>query len=190
MPTEKSDRRSQRTRRLLGEALVTLLAEQTYEAITVQAIIDRADVGRTTFYDHFRDKDDLLFYEIGEVIAVLGQAAHDAGAAANPLLPSLALFRHVQTNHRLYQAMAWGREFEPLLKKLQGQLAAQLERRLAERVPAGGQPAVPLPIVANYVAGAFLTQLRWWMESKSAYSAEEIDALFWRLVTPSLESVL
>src|SRR5215471_4694864 len=60
LPMTKTDRRSERTRKLLQNALIDLIAERGYAAITIQAIVDRADVGRTTFYLHFRDKDDLF----------------------------------------------------------------------------------------------------------------------------------
>ena len=60
--TEKiTDRRVQRTRRLLHKALMSLILEKKYESITVQEILDRADVGRSTSYMHFQDKDELLF---------------------------------------------------------------------------------------------------------------------------------
>ena len=56
-----TDRRVHRTRRLLHKALMSLILEKKYEFITVQEVLDRADVGRSTFYMHFQDKDDLLF---------------------------------------------------------------------------------------------------------------------------------
>src|SRR6186713_2598586 len=57
---DRPDRRVSRTRRALKEALTDLILEKGYEAVTVQHVIDRADVGRSTFYAHFLDKDDLL----------------------------------------------------------------------------------------------------------------------------------
>jgi AcrR family transcriptional regulator len=57
---KKVDRRTQRTRHQLGRALVGLVEEKRFDDITVQDVIDRADVGRSTFYTHFRDKEDLL----------------------------------------------------------------------------------------------------------------------------------
>jgi AcrR family transcriptional regulator len=60
MANPKKDRRSQRTKRILVEALASLIQEKRYELITVQNIIDRADVGRSTFYEHYRDKEDLM----------------------------------------------------------------------------------------------------------------------------------
>ncbi len=190
MPTEKHDRRSQRTRRLLGDALVTLLVEKRYDAITVQDIIDRANVGRTTYYAHFRDKEDLLLNEIGRVVHLLSEDALGAGEPINALLPSLGLFRHVQENRALYQALLWGRGFQHVIKRIQVQLTGLLEQRLEGLVPDETPLSVPVSVLANFVAGAFLSKLEWWMSSKAAYSAEQMDAMFWRLVRPGLESVL
>ncbi len=190
MPTEKQDRRSQRTRRLLGDALVALLAEQRYDALTVQAIIARANVGRTTFYTHFRDKDDLLLAELERVVHQLGRAAHDAGQAGPAGLPSLLLFRHVREFQPVYQALVWGRDSELIFKRIQQQVAGLLEHQLAARVRADRPPVVPLPLLAHFVAGSFLTLLKWWMDSKLAYTPEQMDAMWWTLVQPSIEAVL
>ena len=56
MATKAPDRRVQRTRKLLQDALMALILEKGYEAVTIQDIIDRANVGRSTFYAHFLDK--------------------------------------------------------------------------------------------------------------------------------------
>ena len=184
------DRRAQRTRRLLGDALVALLSEKHYDAITVQDILERANVGRTTYYAHYRDKEDLLLSELDRVVHRLGHQALEAGEAASPLLPSLGLFQHVQASRSLYQALLWGRGFEFLMKKVQAQLAQTIEPRLAALVPPGAATAVPLTVLANFVAGTFINLLRWWMDAKTPCSPEEVDAMFWRLVQPTLDALL
>jgi AcrR family transcriptional regulator len=190
VPTEKQDRRSQRTRRLLGEALVALLAEQRYDALTVQAIIVRANVGRTTFYTHFRDKDDLLLHELERMVHQLGRQAHGAGQAGPAGLPSLLLFRHVREFQSVYQALVWGRDSELIFKRIQLQVAGLIEPQLAARVRPDHPPAVPLPLLAHFVAGSFLTLLKWWMDDRLAYTPEQMDAMFWTLVQPSLAAGL
>ena len=190
MPTEKHDRRSQRTRRLLGDALVALLSEKRYDLITVQDIIGRANVGRTTYYAHRQDKEALLLSEIERVVHLLGHEALAAGESAQPLFPSLALFRHVQSFKPVYNALMWGRGGEQILQKVQIQLTASLERRLATLTQPGQSPTVPLPVLALFVTGTFLTLLKWWMGGKVAYSPEQVDDMFWRLVRPSVEAAL
>ncbi|MEJ2354006.1 MAG: TetR/AcrR family transcriptional regulator, partial [Anaerolineales bacterium] len=68
MKKERVDRRVQRTRQLLNDALMSLIVEKGYDSITVQNIIDRANLGRSTFYAHYQDKDDLLLSGIEDVV--------------------------------------------------------------------------------------------------------------------------
>jgi AcrR family transcriptional regulator len=83
---KKEDRRVQRTQRLLREALVALIREKGFEALSVQEIIDRANVGRATFYAHFDNKEDLLASGFDELRASLKERQKDAlahGAASS-----------------------------------------------------------------------------------------------------------
>jgi len=75
MKTERVDRRVQRTRQLLNEALMSLIVEKGYEAITVQDIIDRANLGRSTFYAHYQDKEDLLLSGMEKIVHSLVRGA-------------------------------------------------------------------------------------------------------------------
>ncbi len=101
MKTKQEDRRLIRSRRLLGNALIELMQEKRYIDITVQDIIDRADVGRTTFYKHFQDKEDLL---ISNLDAILENFIHhmDSGGGDQTLLSTADFFRHVQEHQNLY----------------------------------------------------------------------------------------
>ncbi len=185
----KFDRRSQRTRALLSEALVALMMEKRYDDITVRDLLDRANVGRTTFYAHFQDKDDLLQSGFGRIVDQLSQGPVGAGAPAGQLLPSLELLRHIQSHRFLYLAMFRSQAITFIVKNIQGQFSGWIEQRLA--LLAGDHvPTVPLSVLANFVAGTFLTLVQWWMDSKTVYSPEQIDSMFWRLAQPSIQSVL
>jgi AcrR family transcriptional regulator len=201
MAEDKVDRRSQRTRRLLTAALVELMFEKRFDAISVQDILDRADVGRSTFYGHFSSKEALLYSSLGDMLHGLEQHmaqegdAQGAGGAPGGgivLLPSLALFRHVKQHQRLYRAMFSSSSLEPMTQNLRQQLAHVVERNLAPRtaLSPGRPPAVPLPILANFVAGAFLTLLHCWFEGNDAYTPEQIDAMFQQMVRPGVRAAL
>jgi AcrR family transcriptional regulator len=191
MPTEKHDRRSQRTRRLLGDALVGLLAEKRFDAISVQDLVDRANVGRTTFYAHFTDKEDLLLSEIERMVHRLAAAPAAPHRPLGPAgLPSRLLFEHVREFQPVYQALTWGRGSERLFQKIETQVAALVEEGLAERARPETPPGVPLPVLGRYVAGTLLTLLKWWMDTKLAYTPEQMQALFTQLVQPSLDAAL
>ena len=180
--SEKNDRRSQRTRHLLGEALVALIREKDYSIITVSDIIERANVGRSTFYAHYRDKDALFVGELDRVIEVLSHRI--PGQEEKPFFPSLGLFRHVGEEYELYKALLWGSGIDLLIKHMQKSLSNRIEQGLQK---SGREFGVPLPILAGFIAGSFLTLLKWWLENKMIYPAEEMDRMFLSLTMAGIE---
>ena len=177
----KNDRRSQRTRRLLSEALVQLIREKDYNAITVSDIIERANVGRSTFYAHYRDKDDLFLGELDRVIEVLSQRI--PGQEEMPYFPSLGLLRHVGEEYELYKALVWTPGIDLLVKHLQKSLSQRVERGLEK---SGQVYELPLPVLANFITGSFLTLLKWWLENKRIYTPEEMDEIFKKVTLPGI----
>src|SRR5579863_9077562 len=105
-PAKKIDRRIQRTHELLREALMALIEERGYEPISIQDITDRANVSRTTFYLHFRDKDDLLFTTMEELYDNLVEHVHIAplreASDINGMVDS-SDFRHVAEYAKFYR---------------------------------------------------------------------------------------
>ncbi|HSB02983.1 MAG TPA: TetR/AcrR family transcriptional regulator, partial [Anaerolineales bacterium] len=126
--SDRQDRRSQRTRHLLSEAFVELLRKKGYNAITVSDIIERADIGRSTFYSHYRDKDDLFVSELDRVIEVLSR--HIPEQEEMPFFPSLGLFRHVGEQYELYKALLWTPGIDLLIKHMQTSLGQRIEQGL------------------------------------------------------------
>lgn len=176
-----ADRRSQRTRQLLRQALIDLMRTKSYAAITVKAILERANVGRSTFYTHFPTKDDLLFDGLQELLGHLTSLEAQTNEPA--LLPSLEFFRHVRQQRRLYQALFGGPSGAAVAQSLQSQLRAHTEHQLTAGQP-GLKPRVPVPVVADFIASAFLNLVRWWLEKNPGQSPEQIDAIFRQLVYP------
>jgi AcrR family transcriptional regulator len=187
MKDNKEDRRSLRSQRLLGAALVALMQEKRYVDITVQDILDRADVGRSTFYAHYQDKEDLL---ISSLESVLEQSIHhlDQGSDGQVMLSTAEFFRHVQANRDLYKAMLWGRGMDVLFDKGLSMLSQKIESHL-QAIPAQA-PAVPIPVIASFLAGSFLTLLKWWVENKLPCSPEQMEAMYQRLVMPGTLAAL
>lgn len=180
------DRRVRRTRQSLHSALVSLILSKGYDAVTVQDIIDEADVGRSTFYGHFSGKEALLRFGFERLRAELAAAPPDledgAGAAA-ALAFSLPMLRHAQAHAPLYRAMIGGRG---------GVIARREVRRIvAERIGAGLDLAgnagrLPRPHVVAFLAGAFLGVLEGWLERDRAAAPEEIDLVFRQLALAGL----
>ena len=182
------DRRAQRTRQTLSQALIALIPEKRYEAITVQAICDRANVGRSTFYTHYQDKDDLLASNFQQMMESLGSQVEWRDSQFR--FSIAPLFQHVQEHHHLYKALAWGGGFDVLLRAGQQQWRAQIEKHLATSLPPGRLPAIPLDVITIYLAGTLQTMLLWWLERKMPYAPERMDEMFQQLVMPGVNAAL
>jgi AcrR family transcriptional regulator len=183
MNDNKPDRRSQRTRHLLSAAFVELMREKGYSAITVSDLIERANIGRSTFYSHYRDKDDLFVAELDRVIE--GLSHHMPSQGEIPFFPSLGLFRHVGEEYELYKALVWTPGIDLLIKHLQESLGNRIEQGFQE---SGREFEVPLPIMASFIAGSFLTLLKWWLENKMGHSAQQMDDIFKKLTLIGIEA--
>lgn len=175
MRQAKTDRRSLRTRQQLMQALIELMRVKRYDAITVQELTEHANVGRSTFYAHFVDKDDLLSDGVHQMLT--GLETPDPGRG-NRLFPTLALFQHVGAEREMYQVMSRGRALTVFVTALQDQLATILARRLGDRVPAGATPAVSPDLLAVMYAGMLLATMRTWIEDGLTEAAEDIARTF------------
>ena len=175
---DKNDRRSQRTRQALGDAFVELLMERGYDAISVKDVIERANVGRSTFYSHYADKDELFVGQLDRLMELLGQHIPQEHTEGNPFFPSLGLFQHIKQQQKLYRILAWGSGVDVLTKHLQKSMTEKIEQRLLQ---AGQVYEIPTPIIANFLAGSFLSLVKWWLDNKLAYSPEKMDEMFQKL---------
>jgi len=187
----KTDRRSQRTQRSLHQAMMSLMQEKRYDAITVQDIIDRADVGRSTFYTHYQDKEDLMISGLTRLMDGLSQTLENsANSGERRLLPTRELFEHVRENQHLFKGLAHGRGLELFIEKGQEYWDRKIAADLLARLPEGQQPSVPIQVVAQFVAGTLITMLSWWLENKMPYSPEQMDEMVEKLVTPGVQNCI
>jgi len=184
------DRRSQRTKKLLSDALIALITEKSYDTITVQDIIDRANIGRSTFYAHYQDKDDLLMSSFAQLIHSLEHHLAQDDAHADQVFPSLALFQHVKAHYFLYKALLWGQGISLIYKAGQTYVTQAVERRMMALYPHWQRASIPLPVLATYVSGVLLTLIQWWLDSNLSVPPEQMDAIFRQLVTPSLHAAI
>ncbi len=189
MNNVKTDRRSRRTRQLIADAFVGLMLEKRYDDITVQDILDRADVGRSTFYAHFTDKENLLLSEIQQVIHDMGDYAAQPGGLEHGLLPSLELFRHVKEQRRLLQALVWG-QGDLLNRSLLQQVSHLIETNLHALIGEKSNAPIPLSVAAQFVANTFLMLLRWWFDEDMRHTPEQMNDMYQRLVLPGLQGLM
>ena len=182
----KNDRRSQRTRQALGYALLHLMMEKGYEAVSIKDIIDRANVGRSTFYAHYADKDELFAKQFDRMIEMLIQHTPQDDSDRNLLFPSLRLFEHIQEQWKLYKILSRESGINVHTRQLQKSISERIEQRLL----ASGQTFdVPVPIIANFLAGSLLSLLKWWLDNKMPYTPKQMDEIFQKLALPGITQV-
>jgi len=178
MSGNKLDRRIRRTRDRLGDALVALMQEKPFDDIKVQDVLDRAGVGRSTFYEHFRDKDDLLISDADEFFESMATLLARRGDGSRRVAPVRELFAHVGDVEPFYRAM----EASGLLQELLDLATDHFARGIGERLAARGVPPDERPARAQALAGALFALLLWWMRRGRKESPGEMDDLFHRMV--------
>ena len=185
MKTE--DRRVSKTRALLQGALVSMIAEKGYEEVTVQDIIDRANVGRSTFYAHFRDKEDLLRSGLGEFRASL--VAQRTGSPDRLLGFSLGVFEHAYGHRHVYKAVA-GRQSAAIVFRQMQRIFTELVRSDLKAFAPRAVRQAKFDLSVEYVVGALLATITWWLDHDARQTPAEIDAMFRQLTIPGIKAAL
>ncbi|GHO92978.1 TetR family transcriptional regulator [Reticulibacter mediterranei] len=190
MKQQKADRRSQRTYHLVSYALAELLAEKPYNEILVQDILDRAGIGRTTFYAHYFDKEDVLNNMTEQILSTfMQQIAHST--TRKRVVPSLELFEHIYQSPQVhFRALMQSRAGEPLWEAMQTALCRTIEPALCTLWAEKRSSPIPLPVVSQYLAGAFLTLLKWWVAADMPYPPEQMENIFQQLALPGVWAML
>jgi AcrR family transcriptional regulator len=184
------DRRVQRTWRAVHDAFFALVVEKGYEAVTVQDILDRADVGRSTFYAHFAGKQDVLLQGLDGLRGWIAEEQRKGGADALGLGFSRAMFEHVGDQRKLYRAFV-GKEGGALVERhLRRTLADLVRADLETRVTRDAAGRVPVDLLAEFTASTFMALLAWWMDQRVPVSAARVDEMYRALVIPGIENAL
>lgn len=193
---QRADRRVHRTRRLLHKALMSLILEKKYQSITVQEILDRADVGRSTFYLHFQDKDELLVsgfeYLKSFLESVQETSRKVSGKSYERIIGfSLPMFEHAQEYRRVNRALL-GSDAEAVVRRrihsvLAGIVSRELNRELQNRM--GSTGPVSRELLAHFLVSTYISVLTWWLNSRNPVSPKDIDVAYRHLVLPCLASI-
>lgn len=187
MAKQAIDRRVARTRAMLQHALVSLIPKKGYEAITIQDICDAANVGRSTFYAHYTSKDDLKRTGIEDHLRrLLVERQRDAPAMpgdnkSRSLGFSLAMFEHARDHAHLYRALVGGRGGAVSLGMIRQILSDLVRGELGTTVDKKSKDAIPRELVVQYLVGAYMAVLTWWLEGGAKLPPDRIDAMFRRL---------
>jgi AcrR family transcriptional regulator len=184
------DRRSERTEQTLMDALVALLAVKGYDEISINDIIDRANVGRSTFYAHYQTKDDLLKSGFERVLDMLIHHISFIEADKGLQLDTTPFFSHAKGHYELYRTLAWGSGFDVLTKDGHAALSARFQERFSSLLSGKPEPAIPLDVLSYWMAGTLLLLLKWWLDNKMPCSPERMDEIFQQLVMASASGIL
>ena len=184
----KPDERTRRTRQRLGSALVDLIMEKPFDDVTVQEVLDRASVGRSTFYLHFRGKDDLLLSQLEMFLEMTSTTLSLRKEKSHRVVPVEEMFAHIgHPNNKVYCALADAGRLNDFFDLAQGYFARGIERRLRESGLVAKVPQRELAARAVAFAGSLLSLLRWWLDRGAKESPAEMDRLFHRIVWSGLE---
>ena len=180
------DRRVRRTQHALKHALFELIVAKGYERVTVRDVIAAADVGRSTFYVHYRDKEDLFLSSLDdEVRAALRADEPNSGSSTSR---SLLLFQHAGRHQDLYRALVRKRGGWPLAAtRMEDTIAELFEHRLAA---ASDDAPVPPTAAARFLSTALIGLLSWWLYTGMEMTPEEIDDAFRRLANRGVRGAL
>jgi AcrR family transcriptional regulator len=193
VPVNVMDRRVQKTRKLLQDALVDLVSEKGFESVTVQEVLDKANVGRSTFYTHFQDKEELLhscFEGLGKLFEDQGSRPvknnDNRGDSPNDEF-ILNVFGFVGRNHRLFKALLGRQGIAMFNHPIYDFLFAYMQKHIEQPKALGKGNSFQKQMVAHYFTSAFIGVLRWWVEQDMPCTAEDMGKYFRMLSATGFE---
>jgi AcrR family transcriptional regulator len=190
---ESIDRRIRKTREALHRALMSLMLEKDYDSIVVKQILERADVGRSTFYMHFDDKEGLLLGGLEGMDAELRQAQSAAAPFQarkqdRAIAFSLAMFRHAYEHRDLYRALISGRAWDIVRPRIEKMLVDLITKEAGPLFKK--RSSIPFDLFTRFLGSAFMSVLAWWLNQRNPIPPEEMNEVFRQLVGPMLATNL
>lgn len=183
----KADARIRRTRSQLGSALLNLIVKKPIKDVTVQDILDRSGVARSTFYLHYRDIDDLLVSQLETFLEMMSNALSERGDKSSRVVPVAELFAHIGNQNKLYRVLSDSGHLKDFFELAEGSFARGIERRLIE---SGRLPKLPpreLAARASALSGSMLSLLRWWLDRGEKETPQQMDEMFHHMVWTGLQ---
>lgn len=183
------DRRIQKTRESIFSAFSTLLAQKGYSKITVQEIIDEANIGRSTFYSHFKTKDNLLKALCSDIFDhifsedLISERTHDFSSTNNDL--------EAKITHILFHLKDSKRDIKGILSCESGELFLSVFKTYLEQLFIGfiindSLDIIPKEYVVNHIAGSFVETVKWWVKNEMAQSPEELTKYFFTVISSTI----
>ena len=174
----KSDARARRTRDALGDALVELMQQRPFDEIRVHDVLERAGVGRSTFYDHFRNTHDLFHSDADDFFSFIANALADRNDPSDRVVPVREFFSHLRDSRALIDAIAQAGKLHENFSLAQDHFARGIERRLGQIPRAAPIPAASRPAISHAQAGALMSLARFWISREMKDDPARLDRLF------------
>ncbi|MEW6404055.1 MAG: TetR/AcrR family transcriptional regulator [Chloroflexota bacterium] len=191
----KVDRRIQRTRQSLRAALLELMETRSYDDISIEEITEHANVGRATFYLHYKDKEDLLLEEFSEITLAKAQtlseipfsawlpSQDEAGTAREnkPALPLLMVFQHIYDNSEIYYILLKSARSSRIVERIRKISTEAIVRFVETKLKTDPIPIlveIPIEFFASFFSGALISSVNWWLEEDMRHTPEEMTYMF------------
>lgn len=190
---KKTDRRIQRTRLSLRTALMELIKEKDYDALSIEEITERANVGRTTFYLHYKDKEDLLMEEFSTILyeramvlseipfSVWLQISDEDPKNSKSLQPLLLVFQHIYENSELYYLLLQSSNSSKVIERIRKITTDSIVKFVEAKKETDPIPLlaeVPIEFFAAFFSGALISVVSWWISEDMKHTPEEVTKMF------------
>lgn len=183
MDTPRQDIRITKTKKALERAMLELLEKKKFKKITVNDICQQAMVSRSTFYLHFEDKYQLMFFCLENEHRCLQEEI----GKQTPKEFIRSMLARIQQRKKIYKNL-FGAELDmELAKMLQASFKNVITGLLESREQAGEKLAGPIPLLAAYYSAGLAGMTYWWMEAGFTHSLEEMAACQYALISPVLQ---
>jgi AcrR family transcriptional regulator len=164
------------------------MQEKPLRAITIQNVLDRAGVGRSTFYLHFRDKNDLLLSQLERFLELTSTLLTVRKEKSNRVAPVEEIFAHIGNQNKIYRVLSESGQLEEFFSLAQEYYARGIEKRLSDTGRFASIPKRELAARAAASAGSLLSLLRWWLDRGEKESPRAMDEIFHGMVWAGLQS--
>ncbi|MGV8049327.1 MAG: TetR/AcrR family transcriptional regulator [Anaerolineaceae bacterium] len=182
MMPRKDDRRIQRTRKLLRESMLALILEKGYDDINIQDVTDHANLGRATFYLHYKEKDDLLadvIHQLFDDFLVTAPHALDNQWNLKDIKGIQKLFEFAESHYDLYRIMMIGKGSITSSRQLHTILRESISTSLDRELTAlGMQITLPHDFLESYLAGSLQALVFWWLDNDMPYTPAEMARMY------------
>ena len=169
------DPRIIRSTSALGRALIELVQERDYDSITVQSILDRAGVGRTTFYAHYRNKEDVLHSSFEHLFGAFERWLDHSTSPRWRLFPVTEFLSHLGKEQHLAESLRRAGQSDEFWNLCSGYAARCIERRLPRATATGTHSR---QLVSRMLAGALMESITWWREHPGSATPLQMDNAF------------